>query len=213
MRHERRAPASRTARNYELSSTTFAEADPYEGVPQDDDDDGEVTPRSRKRSRLSFYLQRRSTGAAALWRREPISLVDKIESQLTDDASPQEYRSAAQQALTAAMDVNKETLTALTHMERVMNETEAIGQESITTIRRGQENVEVMDSTLVEMEPLLKRAKRDLVVFFRRMMRDRIIVCLTIVVVGMIVAVIAVSKLKGRPTSIFTFPNATLQQI
>ncbi|CUG86251.1 transmembrane protein, putative [Bodo saltans] len=167
-------------------------------------EDGDDDAAARKRNRLSFYLNRRSAGAAAYWQKKQQR--EQQEAQLQAEAlrdmepTAQNYRSAAQQALVAAMDVNKETLQSIQHMEHVMNETEAIGVESAVILRQGQENLEVLDNTLVHMEPVLKRAKKDLIQFFRRMMRDKICVCLVFFVLALVLAVIITSQLEGKAT-------------
>lgn len=216
MRSGRNLGASRTRENYELNTMTFDEESAYvdeEGDPAKEPYGG-LSNAERKRSRLSFYLNRRSTGAAQYWqkRQQKEAQENAVRDAAMDsvDPTPQAYRSAAQQALVSAMDVNKETLRAIEHIEHVMNETEAIGQESAGMIRRGQENLEVVDDTLGQMEPTLKRAKRDLIQFFRQMMRDRFLVCLVFVVLALVITVIIVSKVKGKPSLPFevNFPPA-----
>lgn len=204
---EMRKEAFRSQRNYEMKNLTYEEEPTVvEDVRNGDDNEpySGSDSAARKRNRLSFYLNRRSAGAVAYWQKKQIR--EQQEAQLQAEAlremepTAQNYRSAAQQALVAAMDVNTETLQSIQHMEHVMNETEAVGAESAVILRRGQENLEVVDNTLVHMEPTLKRAKRDLIQFFRRMMRDKICVCLVFVVLALVLAVLLTSKLKGEPS-------------
>jgi hypothetical protein len=198
----------RAQRNYEMKNLTFEEestvVESDVGRTDEDREPYSGDGAARKRNRLSFYLNRRSAGAVAYWQKKQQR--DQQEAQLQAEAmrdiepTAQNYRSAAQQALVAAMDVNNETLQSIQHMEHVMNETEAVGAESAVILRRGQENLEVVDTTLVNMEPTLKRAKKDLIQFFRRMMRDKICVCLVFVVLALVIAVLITSKLKGSPS-------------
>lgn len=211
----------RKERNYEMRTMTLDHESAYdtEGsrIPPTSSstaglDPYGMTEADRKRSRLSYYLNRRSAGAAAYWQRrqqreadEAAEQEEAFQRQLAAEPTPQMYKSAAQQALIAAMDVNKETLQAITNMERVANETEAIGQESAVAVRRDEEIIDNVDGQLRDMEPTLKRAKRDLIQFFRLMMRDKMIVCLVFVAVGLAVTVIIVSKVKGSPSVPFSF--------
>jgi hypothetical protein len=203
--------AYREKRNYEMKNLTYEE----ESTVVDDQrttEDGDDAA-ARKRNRLSFYLNRRSAGAAAYWQKkqEREQQEAQLQAEALRDMEPtaQNYRSAAQQALVAAMDVNKETLQSIKHMEHVMNETEAIGVESAVILRQGQENLEILDNTLVHMEPVLKRAKKDLIQFFRRMMRDKLCVCLVFFVLALGIAVVITSQLEGKPTVPFNIQLPT----
>lgn len=200
-----RKEAYRERGNYAMKDLTYEEESTQVVDQRGGDDPYDASDSAaRKRNRLSFYLNRRSAGAAAYWQKKQER--ERQEAQLQAEAirdmepTAQNYRSAAQQALVAAMDVNKETLQSILHMEHVMNETEAIGVESAVVLRQGQENLEVVDNTLIHMEPVLKRAKKDLIQFVRRMMRDKLCVCMVFVVVALVLAVVITTQINGKPS-------------
>lgn len=111
----------------------------------------------------------------------------------------------AQQALAAAIDVNDDTVRAIAHMEHVLNETEMIGIETADEVGRSREGLQVIDQALEGIEPMSKRAQKDVVVFFRRMMRDKCFVCIVTLVLCIVVGIIVVSQVRKdeSPANIF----------
>jgi hypothetical protein len=164
---------SRSAENYALATS-----DAEEIVA---DDSHEPVQQRPKRHRY-FFFANRSTG----------------ESDLGQHHSPVDGSPTAKQVLAEAIDVNQETLHSIDRTERAMIEAEAIAGESRQQLQKDNENIEVIGRNLDEFEPLTKRAKRDLVIIVRRLARDKCFMVVLVIALGMVIAVIVVSKVTNR---------------
>lgn len=90
----------------------------------------------------------------------------------------------------------KQTIESLTNTEVLINETETIGTEAAAKLQQQTQDIRKMNENLDQLDSDVNRAKKELNVFIRRMMTDKIILCFAVlVVVGIIV--IVVLKVKG----------------
>ncbi len=93
-----------------------------------------------------------------------------------------------------------DALAALTRSEKIVDETETIGNDAANTLRKQTEQIKKMNDDLDQLDSEVNRAKKELNAFIRRMMTDKIILCFAVlIVVGIIV--IVVLKMKVLPSS------------
>lgn len=94
----------------------------------------------------------------------------------------------------------KQTIESLTSTEQLINETETIGTEAAAKLQKQTDDIRKMNENLDQLDSDVNRAKKELNVFIRRMMTDKIILCFAVlVVIGIIV--IVVMKVKGGSSS------------
>lgn len=93
-----------------------------------------------------------------------------------------------------------DALAALTRSEKIVDETETIGNDAANTLRKQTEQIKKMNDDLDQLDSEVNRAKKELNAFIRRMMTDKIILCFAVlIVIGIIV--IVVLKMKVLPGS------------
>ena len=93
-----------------------------------------------------------------------------------------------------------DALAALTRSEKVVDETEVIGNDAANTLRKQTEQIKKMNDDLDQLDSEVNRAKKELNAFIRRMMTDKIILCFALlIVIGIIV--IVVLKMHVLPSS------------
>ncbi|CUG92010.1 transmembrane protein, putative [Bodo saltans] len=94
----------------------------------------------------------------------------------------------------------KQTIESLTTTEQLINETETVATEAASKLQKQTDDIRKMNENLDQLDSDVNRAKKELNVFIRRMMTDKIILCFAVlVVVGIIV--IVVMKVKGSSSS------------
>jgi hypothetical protein len=106
--------------------------------------------------------------------------------------------------LTQAIEVNQETLAAISRTERVLNVTAAVGEKSAEQLAKQSETLHQVKGTLDSMDSQFDRAKTEMVYIVRNLMRNRLFMCLCITVtiglVAMIVTIIMTeTKKPGTP--------------
>jgi DNA repair exonuclease SbcCD ATPase subunit len=94
----------------------------------------------------------------------------------------------------------KQTIESLTTTEQLINETETVATDAAAKLQKQTDDIRKMNENLDQLDSDVNRAKKELNVFIRRMMTDKIILCFAVlVVVGIIV--IVVMKVKGSSSS------------
>lgn len=106
--------------------------------------------------------------------------------------------------LTQAIEVNQETLAAISRTERVLNVTAAVGEKSAEQLAKQSETLHQVKGTLDSMDSQFDRARTEMVYIVRNLMRNRLFMCLCITVtiglVAMIVTIIMTeTKKPGTP--------------
>lgn len=176
--------AERTGANYALAAMPQPEEEPME----------EEAPQEEKgRRRFGFYKRRKAADS------EPVA--DK-------DNEP-----TATVVLHEATKVNDETLASIQRSEKVMYETEAIGNETAAKIAEGKDTIHQVDSTVEGFEPITKRAQRDALRLARGLARDKCFLCLGFLVVLVVVAIIIATQVWTKAVSDVIFVNASLPTI
>lgn len=180
--------AGRTYQNYELAT----EEAPPEAGPREED----PPPPPPKKRGFGFFKRK------------------KEEQEMTD--APVEYTDdnlpTANAVLDEVIQVKKETIDAVQRTERIIYETEAIGQESLQAISKNREQIKAVDDALVQMEPVTNRARRDVGIFARRLFRDKCFLCLfTLVLLAAVGVILAVTVFKPDDDDpvVPLLPNAT----
>jgi hypothetical protein len=107
-----------------------------------------------------------------------------------EPAAEENNEPTANVVLQEASKVNDETIASLQRTEKVMYETEAIGNETANKIAEGKETLQNVDSTVDGFEPITKRAQRDVLHLARGLARDKCFLCLGFTVVLVVVAII-----------------------
>jgi t-SNARE complex subunit (syntaxin) len=100
--------------------------------------------------------------------------------------------------LREAMRVNDETERGVERSERIVAATEDVGGEVYEVLARQGEAVDEINRDLDSFPAILKRAKKDLVVVARRLMRDRCFLVCFIVALGLSVMAIVVTVVKAK---------------
>lgn len=88
------------------------------------------------------------------------------------------------------------TLESLANTEKTLDETEQVGNEAATTLQRQTDQIKSVNENLDQLEGQVSRAKKELNAFVRRMMTDKIILCMGFLLIVGIVAIV-VLKLRG----------------
>ncbi|GET87595.1 hypothetical protein, conserved [Leishmania tarentolae] len=109
-------------------------------------------------------------------------------------------RGEARQMATRINKMQHSILQSLGHSEKLLNETETLGNEAATRLRAQTEQIKQTNADLDEMHSELARASTELKCFMRRMARDRLILCFAIAIVLclIITGVLAVLKHKWQ---------------
>lgn len=94
--------------------------------------------------------------------------------------------------LNAAVDVNDETIDAIKRSERLAQEAEDMGRETSQKVARNREQIEVVDRTMDDFEPMTKRAKKEMMVMVRKMFRDKCFMTMLCLVVCLLVGIAVV---------------------
>lgn len=111
-------------------------------------------------------------------------------------AMPQTTRLAAQQTATRIQEVQGSTLQSLGRSEKLLNETEVLGNEAATTLRIQTEQIQRVNEELDEMHDDIGRAGKELKAFMRRMARDRLVIFFAIAIVVCIIIIVVLAVLK-----------------
>lgn len=90
----------------------------------------------------------------------------------------------------------KSTIQSLNETERLIDETETIGNDAANTLRKQTDDIRKINENLDQLDSDVNRAKKELNAFIRRMMTDKIILCFAVLVVVAII-VIVVMKIKN----------------
>ena len=104
--------------------------------------------------------------------------------------------------LAAAFAIHKETLQSLRHTERMLEASHDMGQQTALQLQQQQDMVHEIDAILDErgeFSRLLKRASLDIKSIARRMMRDKIFICLCCTVLWMLIVVVILA-IRGAIT-------------
>ncbi|KAK7195094.1 Qa-SNARE protein [Novymonas esmeraldas] len=105
-------------------------------------------------------------------------------------------RMEARQAATRINEVQQSTLQSLGRSEKLLNETETLGNEAATTLRAQTEQIKRTNDELDEMHSELGRASTELKSFMRRMARDRLIIFFVIAIVVCIIVIVILAVVK-----------------
>ncbi|CAM37849.1 putative Qa-SNARE protein [Leishmania braziliensis MHOM/BR/75/M2904] len=116
------------------------------------------------------------------------------------DDSATSNRTEAHQTAARISEVQHRILQSLGHSEKLLNETETLGNEAATTLLVQTEQIKRTNAELDEMRSELELVSVELKSFMRRMARDRLIIffVITIVVCIIVIVVLAVLKHKWR---------------
>lgn len=115
-----------------------------------------------------------------------------------EDASADDGKGQAREVATRIQSVQVSALASLQQTQRLLHETETMGNEAGTTLQRQTEQIQQTNDQLDEMGSELGLAKKELKAFMRRMARDRIIIFFAIVIVLCIIAIVVLGIIKAK---------------
>ncbi|ESL10894.1 hypothetical protein TRSC58_01365 [Trypanosoma rangeli SC58] len=101
-------------------------------------------------------------------------------------------------ALREAIHVQLETLQAIDRTERLMNTATNLGEESKQQLSRDKVIIEIINNTFESNESVLQRVMRDVHWFRVQLLKDKLFVCLFVIVFILSVAAIVVAVVYKR---------------
>ncbi|KAG5508170.1 hypothetical protein JKF63_05425 [Porcisia hertigi] len=107
-------------------------------------------------------------------------------------------RAEARQAATRINEIQHSTLHSLVHTEKLLNETESLGNGAATMLQAQTEQIRRTNAELDEIHSELGLASRELKGFMRRMARDRLIIVFSIAIVVCLIITLFLAILRRK---------------
>ncbi|KAG5481499.1 hypothetical protein LSCM1_05517 [Leishmania martiniquensis] len=149
-------------------------------------------PRNASASGASFRAV--ESVAGALW-----SPREGVDADVEGGEGPaMSSRAEARHAATRINALQHSTLQSLGLSERMLNETETVGNEAATKLRAQTEQIRQANDMLEEMHSELGRVSAELKRFMRQIARDRLIIFFAVTILVCIITIVVLEALKHR---------------
>eukprot|EP00761_Pharyngomonas_kirbyi_P011732 gb/GECH01011758.1/.p1 GENE.gb/GECH01011758.1/~~gb/GECH01011758.1/.p1 ORF type:complete len:226 (+),score=62.84 gb/GECH01011758.1/:1-678(+) len=118
----------------------------------------------------------------------------------TTTAQQESKPETPQDLLHETKNVQQESLASVQRSERIAAKTEQVGAETASRLEEDRERIQAIDDNLTELEANVKRARKEVTSFARRVATDKIIlivVCIVVVLIAVVIVLAIVLKGDG----------------
>ncbi|CCW63961.1 unnamed protein product [Phytomonas sp. EM1] len=143
-------------------------------------------------------MEPRATAVPTVWDTHEDKEKGKTRKANADEDQGKDEEDEAAVTRRRLVRLQRSTLASLARTERGLGETEAIAGETAALLHAQTEQIEDIHARVGGARAELHQAGQELRVFMRRQMRDRVVVCMSVVILLCLLATVVVSIIRHK---------------